>query len=101
MPMTAPSPRPVLRDAREPVRHDLESLRIEGRTVAVRLVVRRAEDGMWRARLLFAEGESDAEPSCETVEIFCAVTEQDLWHAVAGMGVHHLRDLYRALAPTA
>jgi hypothetical protein len=35
------------------------------------------------------------------VEIFCAVTEQDLWHAVAGMGEHHLRDLYRALAPTA
>jgi hypothetical protein len=99
MPMTAPSLRTVSRDAREPVCHELESLRVEGRTVGVRLLVRRAEDGMWRARLLFAEGE--AEPSCETVEIFCAVTEQDLWHAVAGMGEHHLRDLYRALAPTA
>lgn len=97
--MTAPSLRTISRDAREPVCHDLEPLRVDGRAVGVRLLVRRAEDGMWRARLQYTDGETEA--ACETVEIFCAVTEQDLWQAVAGMGEHHLRDLFRSLAGSA
>jgi hypothetical protein len=62
----------------------------------VRLAVRRAEDGMWRARLHFSGigGDSDR----VTAEIFCATTEQDLWLAVRDLRDHHLRDLFRSLS---
>jgi hypothetical protein len=50
---------------------------------------------MWRGRLLFADEEAGSGRA--TAEIFCGVSEQDLWQSVHGMREHHLRDLYRSL----
>ena len=83
-----------LPDPTEPVLHDLQPVRYDGQLVAVRLAVRRSEDGIWRARLQFVPV---AEPEKETAEIFCATSEQDLWQAVRDLREHHLRDLYRSL----
>ena len=86
--------RPSAPEPSEPQLHDLPPIRFEGMMVSVRLAVRRTEDGIWRARLLFGEAE-DAERT--TAEIFCATSEQDLWQAVRDLHDHHLRDLYRSL----
>ena len=83
-------------DAGEPVFHDLAPIRFSGVDVTVRLAVRRAEDGAWRARLIF--GAADNVPGQPTAEIFCASTETDLWQAVRDLRDHHVRDLYRSLA---
>ena len=83
-----------LPDPSEPVLHDLEPVRYDGQVVAVRLAVRRSEDGIWRGRLQFAPA---GEPERATAEIFCATTEQDLWQAVRDLREHHLRDLFRSL----
>jgi len=88
-PLRSPAP-----DPSEPVVYDLHPLRFEGQLIGVRLSLRHAEDGMWRGRLLFA----DAGGGRETVEIFCARSEQELWESVRGLGDHHLRDLYRSIA---
>ena len=32
-----------------------------------------------------------------TAEIFCAVTEAELWECVQDLREHHLRDLYRSV----
>lgn len=82
-------------DPSEPVLHDLAPIRFDGAAVAVRLAVRRTEDGIWRARLQFLGTETQDEVA--TAEIFCATTEQDLWAAVRDIRDHHLRDLYRSL----
>ena len=79
----------------EAVFHDLSPIRFEGQSVAVRLTVRQAEDGVWRGRILF--GPEDTEHERATAEIFCAVSEQDLWVSVRDLRDHHLRDLYRSL----
>jgi len=79
----------------EAVVHDLPPIRFEAQSVAVRLTVRRAEDGVWRGRILF--GAEDTEHERSTAEIFCAVSEQDLWVSVRDLRDHHLRDLYRSL----
>jgi hypothetical protein len=92
--MPVPQVRPSLPDPAEPVFHDLQPVRYDGETVAVRLAVRRAEDGIWRGRLQFAPA---GEPERATAEIFCATSEQDLWQAVRDLREHHLRDLYRSL----
>ncbi len=94
--MPLPQPRSNVPDPAEPVLHDLAPIRYEGTPITVRLAVRRSEDGMWRARLHFAEAGGDAERV--TAEIFCATTEQDLWQAVRDVREHHLRDLYRSLS---
>jgi hypothetical protein len=91
--MSLPSMRTPGRDPREPSLHELESLRIEGRPVSVQLIVRRADDGAWRGRLRFDSGDGQR----ETADIFCGVTEAELWQSVGAMGEHHLRDLYRSL----
>ncbi len=83
-------------DPSEPIVHELPPLRYEGETVVVRIVVRRAEDTSWRARLLFGTETPDAAPT--TAEIFYAETEQDLWVCVYDLREHHLRDLYRSVA---
>lgn len=75
----------------EPVRHDLPPLRYGADLIPVQLELRRAEDGIWRGRLLFGD------PDLATTEIFCAQTETDLWEAVHGLRDHHLRDLYRSV----
>jgi hypothetical protein len=63
--------------------------------IAVRLAVRRTDDGIWRGRLHFAAANGEAEHV--TAEIFAATTEQDLWQAVRDLRDHHLRDLFRSL----
>jgi hypothetical protein len=93
--MPLPQMRPAHGDGSEPVLHDLPPVRFDGATLAVRLAVRRAEDGIWRARLHFSA--NAGEPDVVTAEIFCATTEQDLWAAVRDIRDHHLRDLYRSL----
>jgi hypothetical protein len=79
----------------EPVMHDLPPIRYGEDIVALRLVVRRAEDGSWRGRLLFGAGE--AQEALATAEIFFGTTEPDLWDSVRGLRDHHIRDLYRSL----
>lgn len=87
--------RPSLPDPAEPVLHDLQPVRFDGALVAVRLAVRRSEDGIWRGRLHFLPSVGD--PERATAEIFCATSEQDLWQAVRDLREHHLRDLFRSL----
>jgi hypothetical protein len=87
--------RPPTRDPREPVQHELDSIRCAGQVVHLSLIVRRADDGAWRGRLRFIDPDSSQER--ETVEIFCAESEADLWESVHELRAHHLRDLYRSL----
>lgn len=93
--MPLPQVRPMAPEPSEPLLHDLPPLRFEGQVVAVRLGVRRTEDGIWRGRLHFTEAGTDSERI--TAEIFCATTEQDLWLAVRDLRDHHMRDLFRSL----
>jgi len=79
----------------EAVVHDLTPLRFDGQEIAIRLNLRRTEDGIWRGRILF--GAEDTEAERATAEIFCATSEQDLWQSVRDLRDHHLRDLYRSL----
>ena len=81
--------------ATEAVVHDLPPIRFDGQLIAIRLAMRRADDGMWRGRILFGAPDTEAERA--TAEIFCATSEQDLWQAVRDLRDHHLRDLYRSL----
>lgn len=75
--------------------HDLPPIRFDGQLVAIRLLVRRTDDGIWRGRILYGAPDTEAERS--TAEIFCATSEQDLWQSVGDLREHHLRDLYRSL----
>ncbi len=88
--------RPSAPDPSEPQLHELPPLKFDGTTITVRLAVRRADDGVWRARLHFLP-ESGGDPERVTAEIFCATSEQDLWLAVRDLRDHHLRDLFRSL----
>ena len=90
-----PAPRYHRSYPSEPVLHDLPPLRYGESSVALRLVVRRAEDATWRARLLFGDGELDQ--ALSTAEIFFGATEPDLWDSVRDLRDHHIRDLYRSL----
>ena len=92
MPMS--NVRPMAPEPSDPLLHDLPPVRFEGLVVAVKLAVRRTDDGMWRARLHFLE---DGQSERITAEIFCATSEQDLWQAVRDLRDHHVRDLYRSL----
>lgn len=87
-------------DPRDPLAHALEPMQVAGRPVAVALVVRLAADGAWRGRLNFTEVDARGEVVEErsTAEIFCGVSEDDLWQSVRALGEHHLRDLHRSLA---
>ncbi len=82
-------------DHAEPTEHELPPATIAGEEVMLRLRIRRAEDGTWRARLIFGSGELGSAPS--TAEIFCAESENDLWQAVRDLRDHHIRDLYRSI----
>ncbi|HET7791502.1 MAG TPA: hypothetical protein VFK78_11975 [Gemmatimonadales bacterium] len=93
--MPAQPARYQVSDPHAAVHHDLPALRFEGQDVAVRLSLRRSEDGTWRGKVLFGAPDTEAERS--TAEIFCAASEQDLWQAVRDLRDHHLRDLYRSL----
>lgn len=93
--MPLPQVRPMAPEPSEPQLHDLPPIQFEGKSVAIRLAVRRTEDGIWRARLHFLE---ENETERITAEIFCATTEQDLWQAVRDLRDHNMRDLFRSLA---
>src|SRR5207253_6078460 len=67
-------------DSPEAVVHDLPPIRFDGQLIAIRLQVRRSEDGIWRGRVLF--GAADTEGERSTAEIFCATSEPDLWQSV-------------------
>ncbi|HUL50199.1 MAG TPA: hypothetical protein VLT79_09320 [Gemmatimonadales bacterium] len=82
-------------DAQEIVVHELPPIRFDAQLIAVRLLVRRSEDGVWRGRMVYGAPDTEAERS--TAEIFCAGSEQDLWQSVRDLRDHHLRDLYRSL----
>ena len=75
--------------------HELPAIRFDGQLIAVRLVIRRTEDGVFRGRMMYGAPDTEAERS--TAEIFCATSEQDLWQSVRDLRDHHLRDLYRSL----
>jgi hypothetical protein len=79
----------------EAVLHDLPSIRFDGQLIAIRLAVRRTDDGAFRGRVLFGAPDTEAERA--TAEIFCASSEPDLWQSVRDLRDHHLRDLYRSL----
>ncbi len=79
----------------DPVLHDLPPIHYGEEIIALRLVVRRAEDGSWRGRLLF--GSEEAQHAVATAEIFFGATESDLWDSVRDLRDHHIRDLYRSL----
>lgn len=93
--MTAQTLRHLAHDPRDPVIHDLPSLRFDGVQLFVKLSVRQAEDGMWRGHLQFSDPVNGMERG--TAEIFCAQSQQDLWQSVRDLREHHLRDLYRSL----
>lgn len=93
--MPAQPVRYTVNDPRDAVIHDLTPIRFDGQSIAIRLALRRAEDGIWRGRILF--GAEGTEHERATAEIFCATTEQDLWQSVRDLRDHHLRDLYRSL----
>src|SRR5205809_6269963 len=82
-------------DSPEAVVHDLPPIRFDGQLIAIRLQVRRSEDGIWRWRALFGAAHTEAARS--TAESFGAASEPDLWQAVRDLRDHHLRDLYRSL----
>ena len=79
----------------EAVVHDLSPIRFDGQAIDIRLSVRCTPDGIWRGRVMFGAEGTEAERA--TAEIFCAVSEQDLWQSVRDLRDHHLRDLYRSL----
>jgi hypothetical protein len=82
-------------DPAEPVVHELPPIRHAGEEVPLRLAVRRTEDGVWRARLVFGSADIGMAPA--TAEIFCGPSEADLWEAVRDLREHHLRDLCRSV----
>ena len=83
------------RDVSESALYELDPVRVDGRVVAVALSVRFADDGVWRGRLEFQDGEPAARRA--TAEIFCGPSEDELWQSVRALGEHHVRDLCRSL----
>jgi hypothetical protein len=96
--MTLQTVRPMTRDPREPTQHSLDPLRVSGQTIQLLLTIRQDDDGAWRGRLRFLNG--DARRERQTAEIFCETSEDQLWTAVRQLREHHLRDLYRSLDST-
>jgi hypothetical protein len=92
--MTAQPHRSYTPDPQEPVLYELPPLRLTDQSITLQLSVRRSEDGAWRGRLRFIDPGSR---ESETAEIFCGVSEGELWQSVRGLGQHHLRALYLSL----
>jgi hypothetical protein len=93
--MALPSLHQLARDAREPVEHDLRTVRLGAADLGVRVRLRRAEDGLWVGALVFRlQGSPDEQ---RTAEILRGTSEQQVWDSVRGLGAHHLRDLFRSL----
>lgn len=79
----------------EPVVHDLPGIRYGADLIALRVSVRRAEDGIWRGRLIFGADEEVESPA--TAEIIVAASESEFWEAVRDLRHSHLCDLYRSV----
>jgi hypothetical protein len=92
--MTAQPHRSYTPDPQEPVLYELAPLRLTDQSIILQLRVRRSDDGAWRGRLRFIDSSSR---ETETAEIFCGVSEGELWQSVRGLGQHHLRALYQSL----
>ncbi len=92
--MTAQPFRAIALDHREPVVHELPPLRFPDQLITLHLSLRRSDDGAWRGRLLFHNPNGR---DCETAEIFCGVTEDELWQSVRALRDHHVRALYLSL----
>jgi len=88
--------RPAVRDPRQPTQHSLAAIRIAGQTIELSLTVWLDGGGGWRGRLTFVDGD-DKRRVRRTAEIFCGMSEAELWMAVRQLRDHHLRDLYRSL----
>jgi len=80
----------------EPVVHELPPLKYDGDLIAIRLEVRRAEDGTWLGRLIFGHAGDASAPA--TADILYAQSEADLWECLQDLREHHLRDLYRSVS---
>jgi hypothetical protein len=93
--MTAQPYRFAVPLARDPVLHELPPLHLVDQLITLHLTVRRDDDGAWRARLRFIDPDERVR---ETAEIFCGVSEAELWQSVHGIQNHHLRALYLSLA---
>jgi hypothetical protein len=93
--MTTQPSRVYAPEPREPVLHELPSLRIADQSVTIQLSIRRSDDGAWLGRLRFlTSGSTDR----ETADILRGRSEAELWQSVRGLGDHHLRALYLSLA---
>jgi hypothetical protein len=92
--MTAQPHRFYTPDPQEPLLYELPPLRLTDQSITLQLSVRRSEDGSWRGRLRFID---PTNRETETAEIFCGVSEDELWQSVRGLGQHHLRALYYSL----
>ena len=88
--------RPPTRDHREPSQHPLSPIRIAGQTVHLFLTLWHDDDGAWRGRLRFTDGEQPHRVR-RTADIFCGSSEDEVWSAVDRLRDHHLRDLYQSL----
>ncbi|HVX88451.1 MAG TPA: hypothetical protein VG940_05945 [Gemmatimonadales bacterium] len=90
--------RKLLQDPPPPIEREFPPLRHSGVDIAVRVIARLAEDGVWRGRIVFemTDGTSVVTP-VPTAEILCAASESDLWAAARGLGPHHLRGLLQSL----
>ena len=85
--------RKVLQDPPPSIEREFPPFRASGIDIPVRVIARLSEDGTWRGRFLFGEGET----LVATAEILCARNESELWAAARGLGPHHLRGLYQSL----
>jgi hypothetical protein len=92
--MTAQPYRPPVLDHPDPVVHELSPLHLADLIITLHLSIRRSQDGSFRARLRF---QHPAGRECETAEIFCGTTEDELWQSVRGLREHHVRALYLSL----
>lgn len=78
-------------------RHDLEAIRVDGRTVRVQLETRALPDRSWRGQLRF-QPEASLQQFL-TADIFRGSSDADLLAAARGLREHHIRDLFRSLQP--
>ena len=89
--------RKVVPEPPPPIEREFPPLRLAGADIAVRVIARLADDGVWRGRFVFCTDGTSAPAEVPTAEILCAATESDLWAAARGLGPHHLRGLYASL----
>ena len=73
--------RPPTRDHREHILHPLPPIRLAGQTIHLFLTMWHDDDGTWRGRLRFTDGEQPHRARW-TADIFCGSSEDEVWSAV-------------------